>query len=502
MTGSPVVFSLDSVTKSFGRRNVLSNATLSILPGQCVVVLGGSGAGKSVLMRLLLGFLPPDEGRVRFFGELPPFSPYRATSARGHGLGILFQNDALIEDLTIEQNLALGARAYEPLSPSEVASRSRDLLERVGMRWEEVASLKPSQLSGGMRKRAALARALACRPEALLIDEPTSGLDIHSSRQITRLLREEVRQKDLAAVVITHDLDCARELADRLLLLKDGTLREIDPARIDAEEIADQLGGASVPANSGQPARQTFLRQGMETMGFAASAVAQALPFPSPREFARRLRQAIVDSLPLVISIFLLIGMIIFVQTRAALAPMGMYNLLPDALAEAGLKLTPAFLGLIMAGRLGSVICAEVGLLRQTEQLDAMRVLGLPPERQILSPALWAGVVALPVLALVGEAAAVGGSLLMLMVPSQGARIGAVKLAQGIMAEVEMPLFLLGLFKAVLFGAVIVLCGYFFGARDQRGSAAIGRSITGAIVVCFLAIVALDFVASLLTLGV
>ncbi len=267
---------------------------------------------------------------------------------------------------------------------------------------------------------------------------------------------------------------------------------------------AGQIMPSAAPGESSSILKTAAIRLNntLESIGIGAAVVARAFPFPAIREFLRRFREALMASLPLIGSIFLLIGMILYVQTRAALAPMGLFNLMPGALAEAGLKLTPPFLGLVMAGRLGSVICAEAGLLRQTGQLDAMRVLGMSPERHLLAPSLWAAIAAMPILAILSEAATLGGALVMLLVPGQGARIGALKLAQSILSEADVALFVLGLCKAMMFGVVIVLCGYFFGTREQSGTSDLGRSITGAIVASFLTIIALDFLASLATVGI
>ncbi len=504
MTQAEAVFALESVSKRFGRQCVLEDVSLAIQPRECLVIQGASGSGKSVLMRLLLGFHAPDQGRVRVFGQLPPFSPYAHASSSTHRLGVLFQNDALLEDLTIEQNLVAGARAYEPQLSSEAASqRGRELIAHMGLEWERIAALKPSQLSGGMRKRAALARALACQPEALLIDEPTTGLDLASSRQIIELLSREIRGRKLTAVVITHDLECARALADRVVILSPQTrnLEEISLDELQTDGIVRQLESATSAGNTiSAPARKAGVI--LEALGQLTRSAGRAFAPPSFADLLHRVRQTAWESLPLIGAIFLLMGMIVFVQTYTALSPVGLYNMLPDVLVEAGLKLTPPFLGLVMAGRLGSVLCAEVGLLRQTEQLDAMRVLHTPPERKILSPSLWAAVICFPLLAIFAVIMALAGGLAMLLTPAFGARLTMLKVTESVWNEVaqEMPLFTLSLVKCCLFGVIIVLAGFFFGASERRGADALGRSITGTIVVSFLAIVAMDFALSLFLL--
>jgi len=183
---------------------------------------------------------------------------------------------------------------------------------------------------------------------------------------------------------------------------------------------------------------------------------------------------------------------------RIALAPLGLFTHLPRALVEAGLKLTPALVGLIMAGRIGSAICAEMAILRQTEQLEAMRVLGLAPERRLLGPWLWSALASLPLLVLFSEGVASLGAVLMLALPGMGGQITPRYFWRASLEALEMGGLIVGLAKAALFGAAIVLAAYFFGAREQRGASAVGRSITGAMVASFILIIALDFVVSLL----
>ncbi|MCX7015900.1 MAG: ABC transporter permease [Candidatus Sumerlaeota bacterium] len=509
----PPVFSLQNVSKRFGGQIVLREVSLEVPRGQRVVILGKSGSGKTVLLRILLGFLRPDDGKARVFGEVPPFSPYRQAPFAAGRLGVLFQNDALFEDQTVAGNLALAVRSRwsaTQMDGAEVVRRSAVLIGKVGMPWTEIADRKPSELSGGMRKRVALARALACEPQAALIDEPTSGLDAETAGRIVDLLAQTLRGDSVTAVIITHDRQCARRLADRAYRLDDrtGRLEEVDLARLD--EVAgldDDLPPGAEPTFA--PRAATAFRLDpvgalgsfFEALGRCAASIGRALSPPPRDEFLRRLRVMALGSVPLVAAVFFMMGMSVYVQIHLALAPLGQYTRLPQVMMEAGLKLTPAVIGLIMTGKVGSAICAEMALLRQTEQFEAMRVLGLEPERRLLGPWLWSSLAAFPLLTLFAEAVAGCGALFLLTAMGAGHEITATYFWRESFDSLNVGRLAAGLVKGALFGAAITLTAYFFGAREQHGASSVGRSITAALVVSFILIMAGDFLVNVATTG-
>ena len=197
-------------------RSILSQGNLRILPGEAVCVVGPSGAGKSMLLRTLVGLLPASEGRVTLLGETIRSGPPRGLAAR---LGVAFQEGALFQSMTIAENLAMVlelAASREPAGPAVAA-----MLARVGL--EAFGEARPADLSGGMRKRAGLARALVARPELLLLDEPTSGLDPVTAREISRLVASCRGQAGM--LVVTHDPELVAIVADRTLVLEGGALR-------------------------------------------------------------------------------------------------------------------------------------------------------------------------------------------------------------------------------------------------------------------------------------
>ncbi len=504
-----VVFSVRGVEKRFGDRVVLRGADLEVRQGECVVILGKSGAGKSVLMRMLLGFMTPNAGRIRVFGELPPFSPYRQEPTQIGRLNALFQDGALLQDHTVAENMEIAVASRAKGAAGNRSEQSAQLIEQAGLDWNTVAGLAPAKLSGGMCKRVALARALASDPEALLIDEPTAGLDVHSSARIVQLLKETLRGKDLTAIVITHDLDCVEALAERLFFLsaKTGQLEEIDPRQTDREALAARMDEDDPPiptpgkqeSSKGLPEIRRAVMDLLENVGSCLRSAGSAAAIPHPGDFTKRFMQVGIHSLPLAAIVFFILGMILLVESRMALSHLGMYNLLPEVLLESGMKISPFLVGLILAGRVGSSICAEMSLLRQTGQLDAMRVLGLVPERRLLAPWLWSALAAFPLLVLASQAIAGLGAAALIGLPFAGSEITPRYFWSEVFEKMDLLRLFIGMVKASIFGAVIVMTAYLLGEREQQGAGAAGKSITTAMVVSFVLIIALDFLISLST---
>ena len=216
-----LVLTVDAVSKSFGENHVLQGFSLTVQRGENVVVLGKSGSGKSVLIKCIIGLLPVDAGTITVLGEDVATLDHEAMDRLRAKLGFLFQSNALYDSMTVGENLLFPLRRqWLTHTPAEEHDLVHQALEDVGL--ADTADKMPAELSGGMRKRIALARTLILRPDIILYDEPTTGLDPITAREIDHLLREVQQKYNTSALIISHDMSCVRLTADRVALLVDG----------------------------------------------------------------------------------------------------------------------------------------------------------------------------------------------------------------------------------------------------------------------------------------
>ncbi|KFI31067.1 ABC transporter ATP-binding protein [Haematobacter massiliensis] len=225
---------ITELKKSFGSKHVLRGVNLSVPKGQSMVIIGGSGTGKSVLLKCVLGLVTPDSGDIRVDGHDVTEGDRDAFLAR---FGMLFQGGALFDSLTVWQNVAFRLLRGSLKRPkAEAREIAIEKLRRVGLK-PETADLFPAELSGGMQKRVGLARAIAAGPEIIFFDEPTTGLDPIMSGVINDLIREIVTEMGATAMTITHDMTSVRAIADRVAMLHDGLIRWTGPvAEMDAAD--------------------------------------------------------------------------------------------------------------------------------------------------------------------------------------------------------------------------------------------------------------------------
>jgi len=220
---TPPLIEVEHLNKSFVTNKVLDGISLNVSRGETLAVLGRSGTGKSVLLRLIIGIEKPDSGSVLIHGQDIAGLGLDQLGAIRKKMGFLFQHAALYDSLTVAENVAFPLEHHRiDMTVSERADRVRQLLVEVGM--EGVLDKMPSDISGGMQKRVGLARALALEPEILLLDEPTAGLDPISSGEIDDLILTLQRERQMASIVVTHDLHSAKSIASRLALLNAGTV--------------------------------------------------------------------------------------------------------------------------------------------------------------------------------------------------------------------------------------------------------------------------------------
>jgi len=213
--------------KHFRDKAVLRGVTLDVRAGETLVVLGGSGSGKSVLLKHMNALLTPDAGSVEVEGVVLGSCREDELTRIRRNVAMLFQQAALFDSLTVAENVAYPLREHHLCAEPELRDRVRTALDMVGLAGTE--ALMPSELSGGMRKRAALARALVLEPRAILYDEPTTGLDPVVDAKVNHLIRDLQRRLGLTGVVVTHDLGSAFFVADRIAFLHDGRIRFVGP---------------------------------------------------------------------------------------------------------------------------------------------------------------------------------------------------------------------------------------------------------------------------------
>lgn len=237
--GKPVIMIRD-LHKSFGSNQVLAGFSIDLLKGENLVVLGKSGSGKSVLIKCIIGLLKPDRGTIEMFGKnIPGLGAMELDEIRVK-VGFLFQSNALYDSMTVRENLEFPLRRHWiKLSQQEADDMVMNALADVGL--EHTVDMMPAELSGGMRKRIALARTLILKPEVILYDEPTTGLDPITGKEIISLMVDLKRKYNTSSLIISHDMNCVKLAGDRIAVLVDGIcyatgtyekLKEVDDTRV------------------------------------------------------------------------------------------------------------------------------------------------------------------------------------------------------------------------------------------------------------------------------
>ena len=222
---SDIMIELKNVSMSFKERRILNDVSFQVKTGETMVVIGPSGAGKSTLLRLMIGLLKPTSGRILIEGrEITRLKEAELNKIR-RNMGMVFQYSALFDSMTVGENVAFGIRQHTDMPEEKILSVIRRTLRMVGMMGRE--NVMPNELSGGMKKRVGLARAIALNPQIVLYDEPTAGLDPVMSATINRLIMSTRRILGVTAVVVTHDMDSAFTIADRIAMMYDEKIIEI-----------------------------------------------------------------------------------------------------------------------------------------------------------------------------------------------------------------------------------------------------------------------------------
>lgn len=224
-----VLLKLSGVEKSFGKNHVLRGVDLDVAPGKSLVVMGGSGSGKSVMLKNALGLMTPDRGRIEFDSSDVTRARGRAREDMRARIGMLFQSAALFDSLSVWENVAFRLLNSDGMSRKDAKERAIDTLRKVRL-GSDVSDLKPAEISGGMQKRVGLARAIISEPDLIFFDEPTTGLDPITADAINDLILEQVKGLGAASVTITHDMASARKIADEIAMLFEGKIIWRGPA--------------------------------------------------------------------------------------------------------------------------------------------------------------------------------------------------------------------------------------------------------------------------------
>ncbi|WP_264521855.1 ABC transporter ATP-binding protein [Flavobacterium sp. N1994] len=221
-TNKPVI-EIKNLHKTFGENEVLNGVNITVNKGEDVVILGRSGSGKSVTIKCLVGLEKADEGTIKVFGtDITKLHENELNTIRAR-IGFMFQNGALYDSMSVRQNLTFTLKHHDKNSTKEIIdTKINEALDNVGLL--EAIDKMPSELSGGMRKRIGMARALIVQPEIILYDEPTSGLDTITSREISELMVSIQKKYKTTSLIITHDMACAKVTGNRIMILKDGVI--------------------------------------------------------------------------------------------------------------------------------------------------------------------------------------------------------------------------------------------------------------------------------------
>lgn len=224
MSSAKPVIEVKDIHKSFGNLDVLKGISLRLNPNENLVLIGRSGSGKSVLIKCIIGLLKPDEGEVHLLNEKVHELEKDELHELRRRIGFLFQHGALYDSMTVEQNLLFPLQKNTAIGKKEMGERVEEALESVGL--PETKKKLPNELSGGMQKRIALARAFIMKPEVMFYDEPTAGLDTITSRDMSELIEEMQKKHNVSSIIITHDMASAKAMANRIMVLEEGKVEE------------------------------------------------------------------------------------------------------------------------------------------------------------------------------------------------------------------------------------------------------------------------------------
>jgi len=463
-----------------GEEVLLDGVDLTLPKHGFFVLIGTSGGGKSSLLRILAGLIETREPAPRMSGELIAFGK-SLTGVRpdslGHEVAAILQDEGLLDELSPRENVELALRAADR-SPKLAPA----LLAQAGLNNppERVA-----QLSGGMRKRVAVARALASSPQLLLCDEPTAGLDPEAARTIARLLRDAHDQDDgRTTIVITHDLDAFFGIADGILVL-DRAQRSL---RLEPPEF--RLSGqgpvaATLDSDASEPAAVHWLRRMLLQLAAIGETVVESWRRLPPIELGQvvrtTLRFTLEPALFVAVAGAVIGGLATFFALRNNPIDGGFESALLTGTGKvATAVLVPMLSGFFFTARIAAGASARIGTMKRTNQIAALRMMGVNPADYLLTPLVWAMIIAMPLVTMGGVVAA---ALAAAVAASAASGITTIGWATAYFMTVSAHDVLVILAKSTLSGYLVALCCYHLGTGPKRSSADVGESVNSAIVV-------------------
>jgi len=505
---------------------IFDGLSCGFLRGRISVVLGGSGSGKSTLLRMIGGLQQTDSGSVRVADQDITGLSEKALFKVRDRIGMLFQGGALLDSMTVADNVALPLREHTHLSEPDIDEEVQRRLRAVGL--DHKGGLYPGQLSGGMNRRAAMARAIVMDPEILLVDEPFSGLDPINVRRIESLLVQLNRHLGLTVIMTSHHIASSLRMADRLVFLVDGRALSGAPADLMASEdprVVKYLSAASddyveqpeplraldYPAEPVAETRRPSILDPVESLGsrslrvvdhlgriagFGANVCSALLRSPYR---VRRLIDDVFDSgvksLPVICLSGMVVGLTLSLLGYTTLVRFGAEEALGGLVGLAMIReLGPVLTALLVTGRAGSAVAAEIATMVTTEQLDGLRMMSVDPVDLVVSPKALALALVMPLLSALFIVCAVFGGYTIavgLLGVDPGSFMTSMESAVDFHKDV-----MVSLVKAMTFGALTGLIATYRGSISERSAAGVSAATTDTVVIASVVILIFDFFIS------
>ena len=451
------------VTFGYGRRVILDDVTLRFGQGQVVAIMGGSGMGKTTLLKLIGGLETPDRGSILIDGEPLDTSDKDKLYAQRRRMGMLFQFGALFTDMSVLDNVAFPLREQTDLSEELIVRMALMKLNAVGLRG--AADLMPSEISGGMSRRVALARAIALDPELIMYDEPFAGLDPISMGVTARLIRDLNDALNATSIIVTHDVPETFAIALGAWTLEQ--IRHVGRLALFSIQLFKEL-----PAALG---RFWLIVQQIHFIGNY--------------------------SLLIIAVSGLFVGFVLALQGYYILVSYGSEQALGVMVAlSLARELGPVVAALLFAGRAGTSLTAEIGLMRAGEQVAAMEMMGVDPVRRVLAPRFWGVLISLPLLACIFTAVGIFGAWIVGVVMigvDGGAFWSQMQAGVDVFSDVGNSVI-----KSVVFAVAVGLISLYQGYNARPTPEGVSRATTRTVVISSLMVLGLDFIMTALMFSV